>query len=67
VCAGDRLIGSFGERLDDIRIADSSGHEVGFIREESSLLSKVYRMPTYRTSRSLSLSLSLCVWVCVRV
>ena len=42
-------MGNFGDKLDDIRIADSTGHEVGYIREESSLISRVYRMPTYRT------------------
>jgi len=43
------LAGNFADKLDDIRIADSTGHEVGYIREESSLISRVYRMPTYRT------------------
>jgi uncharacterized protein YxjI len=44
-----RLIGNFG-KLDDIRIADATGHEVGFIREETSFLSRLYRMPTYLIS-----------------
>lgn len=45
-----RLIGNFGGKLDDIRIADATGHEVGFIREESSFLNRLYRMPTYLLS-----------------
>lgn len=45
-----RLVGNFADKLDDIRIADSTGHEVGYIREESSLISRVYRMPTYLIS-----------------
>lgn len=45
-----RLIGTFTKKADDIMILDAMGSQVGFIREESSFVYQLARVPSYTIS-----------------